>query len=350
MSGKSRIVIRYSISFLLAFGFLYFAFRGVKLSELWESLKGANYWWVALLIPLNILMNWVRAERWAQLLAPIKSPISKRTLFSGVMIGYAINNVLPRVGEFVRPYIVGNREGISRSSVFGTVVVERILDFMSFYFIVCVVLFLYPKSLDPFVNQPDAIRPLFLLGSIAALIIFVLLFFKAEALFRLLAKVLRFLPDRQKEKAEIILDKFYTGFAVAKLRDKFGVILFQSFLIWGLNALIMFVPFFAFSTLVQSGMDFGASVVLLVITSFAWILPAPGAMGTYHSFLKVAMVRLYGIDETTALSYAIVTHEVGYLVVMVIGLYYYFHDHLHVSDLTNASTKEVGNDKRNYPK
>ena len=340
MSAQSRSILRYSISFLLAFGFLYLAFRGVKLSELWESLKGANYWWVALLIPLNILMNWVRAERWAHLLAPIKSPISKRSLFSGVMIGYAINNVLPRVGEIVRPYIIGNREGISRSSVFGTIVVERILDFMSFYFIVCIVLFLYPHSLDPFVNQPDTVRPLFLLGSIAALIIFVLLFFKAEALFRFLAKGLRFFPDKQKEKAEKILDKFYTGFAVAKLRDKFGVILFQSFLIWALNALAMFVPFFAFAPIIKSGMDFGASVVLLVITSFAWILPAPGAMGTYHSFLKVAMVKLYGIDETTSLSYAIITHEVGYLVVMVIGIYYYFRDNLRVSDLTSASSKE----------
>ena len=341
MSAQSRTIVRYSISFLLAFGFLYLAFRGVKFSELWESLKGANYWWVSLLIPLNILMNWVRAERWAHLLAPIKSPISKRNLFAGIMIGYAINNVLPRVGEFVRPYIVGNQEGISRSSVFGTVVVERILDFMSFYFIVCVVLFFYPRSLDPFVNQPDVIRPLFLIGSIAALIIFILLFFKAESLFRFLAKALRFIPEKRKEKLEKILDKFYTGFAVAKYRNKFAVILFQSFLIWALNALIMFVPFFAFAPLVKSGMDFGASVVLLVISSIAWILPAPGAMGTYHSFLKVAMVKLYGIDETTSLSYAIVTHEVGYLVVMVIGVYYYFRDHLHMSDLASASSKEA---------
>jgi len=333
-------MIRYSISFLIAFGFLYLAFRGVKFSELWESLKGANYWWVALLIPLNVLMNWVRAERWAHLLVPIKSPISKRSLFSGVMIGYAINNVLPRVGEFVRPYIIGNREGISRTSVFGTIVVERILDFMSFYFIVCVVLFLYPHSLDPFIGQADGIRPLFLLGSIACLGIFVLLFFKAEALFRFLAKALRVLPEKQKEKAERTLDKFYHGFAVAKLRDQFGIILFHSFLIWGLNAVIMFIPFYAFAPIVKSGLDFGASVVLLVISSIAWILPAPGAMGTYHSFLKVAMVKLYGIDETTALSYAIVTHEVGYLVVMIIGAYYYFRDQLKVSDLSSASSKE----------
>lgn len=308
----------------------------MKLSDLWESLKGANYWWVALLVPLNILQNWIRAERWAQLLAPIKSPISKRNLFSGVMIGYAINNVLPRVGEIVRPYIVGRREGISISSTFGTIIVERILDFISFYFIACIVLFLYPKSLDSFVENPEMMRPIFLLGSVVLLVIFILLFFKAESFFRFVAKIMRFVPRKYAEKIDRKLESFYTGFAVSKMRDKFGVILFQSFLIWGISALIMFVPFYAFPALIRTELDFGASIVLLVISSIAWILPAPGAMGTYHSFLTIAMVKLYNVDITTALSYAIVTHEVGYIVITVIGAYYYFHDHVRMSEFANV--------------
>jgi uncharacterized membrane protein YbhN (UPF0104 family) len=125
------------------------------------------------------------------------------------------------------------------------------------------------------------------------------------------------------------------------MREKFVIILFQSFIIWGLNALLLYVPFFAFEQLKKPELDFGASVVLLVISSVAWILPAPGAMGTYHSFLTVAMVKLYSVDMTTALSYAIVTHEVGYIVVMVIGVYFYFRDHLRVSELTSASLKEI---------
>jgi uncharacterized protein (TIRG00374 family) len=339
MSSKARSIFRYSLSFLIAFVFLYIAFRGVKLSDLWQSLKGANYWWIALLIPINILGNWVRAVRWADLLSPIKQNISKRNLFSGVMIGYAVNNVLPRVGEFVRPYVLGKLEGISKSSAFGTVVVERILDFMTFYFIVCAVLFIYPHSLDPFVNNADAARPLFLFGSITALAIFVVLFFKAEAFFRLLAKMIRFAPQRYRNKLERIVDSFCTGFAVAKVRKKFGKIILQSFLIWGLYALGMYIPFYAFSPLVRPDLDFGAAVVLLVVSSISWVLPAPGAMGTYHSFLTVAMVKLYGVDSTTALSYAIVTHGVAYILATLLGAYYYFADHIQLSELTNASSK-----------
>jgi uncharacterized protein (TIRG00374 family) len=310
MSPKSRALLRYSISFLIAFAFLYYAFQGVRLADLWRSLKGADYWWVLMLVPLNILSNWVRAVRWAYLLAPIKSNMSRRNLFSGVMIGYAVNNILPRVGELVRPYVIGKLEGISKSSALATVVVERILDFMSFYFIVCIVLFVYPHSLDPFIQDAKLARPLVLLGSFALLAIFVLLYFKAESFFRIVAKAVHFAPRKMAARIEPILDSFYTGFAVSKMRSQFGIILLQSFLIWG-----------------------------LVISSISWILPAPGAMGTYHSFLTVAMIRLYGVSATTALSYAIVTHEVGYLVVMVIGGYYYFRDHFRVSELSHVSQK-----------
>jgi hypothetical protein len=62
-------------------------------------------------------------------------------------------------------------------------------------------------------------------------------------------------------------------------------------------------------------------------------------MGTYHSFLTVAMVKLYSVDYTTALSYAIVTHAVSYILVTVLGAYYYFADHIQLSELANASSK-----------
>ena len=44
------------------------------------------------------------------------------------MVGYAINNVTPRGGEIMRPYILARRENISKSAVFGTIIVERFID------------------------------------------------------------------------------------------------------------------------------------------------------------------------------------------------------------------------------
>ena len=46
-----------------------------------------------------------------------------------LLVGYLANNVLPaRLGELVRCHFLGDREDISRATVLGTVVVERVVD------------------------------------------------------------------------------------------------------------------------------------------------------------------------------------------------------------------------------
>ena len=48
-----------------------------------------------------------------------------------LLVGYLANNVLPaRLGELVRSHYLGDREGISRTTTLGTVVVERVVDFV----------------------------------------------------------------------------------------------------------------------------------------------------------------------------------------------------------------------------
>ncbi|HTP13661.1 MAG TPA: lysylphosphatidylglycerol synthase transmembrane domain-containing protein, partial [Bacteroidota bacterium] len=173
MSSASKQILRTGVSFALAGFFLYLAFRGTDFGELWASLKSANYIWIVLLVPISLLSHWVRAIRWAYLLKPIKKVTSQRNLFSAVMIGYMVNNALPRVGELVRPYVLGNLEGVSKTSVLGTVVIERILDFLSFYLIASVVILAYPNSLDPFFEHAGTIRPFLFVSSVACFLVFV---------------------------------------------------------------------------------------------------------------------------------------------------------------------------------
>ena len=97
------------------------------------------------------------------------------------------------------------------------------------------------------------------------------------------------------------------------------------------------MAFFAFSSLSGHNLDLGASVILLTISTIAFALPAPGALGTYHSFLTAALIRLYGVDSVTALSFSIITHETGYILTTVVGLYYFIKDHIRVSDVVNVT-------------
>ncbi|MCX7984710.1 MAG: flippase-like domain-containing protein [Bacteroidetes bacterium] len=339
MTTKTKHLIRGILSTFLALFFLYYAFRGVNYQELLTALKGANYGWVILLIPIVLMSHWVRAVRWKYLMEPIKPNCSIRNLFAAVMIGYAVNNVVTRVGELVRPYLLGNLEHVSRTATLATVVVERILDLLSFYITVCFVLFLYPTALDPFFDEPTAMRPILLLSSLGGIVFFLILFFQVENIFRFIAKVQTIVPEKYSQRIQLLFESFYRGFEIVKVKKRLGIILFLSLTIQALYALGMYEPFFVFTSMVKPSLDFGASVVLLVVSSIAWILPAPGALGTYHSFITVALVKLYNVDWTTALSYTIITHEIGYIIVMVVGAYYYIHDHINVKAITQSTTE-----------
>ena len=88
--------IQYILSALLSLVFLYLAFRGTDFSQILRSLEDANYAWLGVSFVCLLLSHAVRAYRWRFLLDPIKPSIGFRNLFSGVVIGYLLNNVLPR--------------------------------------------------------------------------------------------------------------------------------------------------------------------------------------------------------------------------------------------------------------
>ncbi len=339
MAPKLKQTFRSIISIAIAVFFLVLAFRGTNFADLWTSIRSVNYWWMALTIPVALLSHWIRAIRWGILLAPVKTKTSQRNLFSGVMIGYMVNNALPRVGEIVRPYVLGNLEGISRTSALATVVVERILDFLTFYFIVSIVLFAYPSSLAPFFENVDTVRPLILVSSVFCFIIFIILFYKAGTLFSFLARLKVWLPRKFRPRFDELMESFQTGLAVTKMKESFIAISLLSLLMQALYALGLYVPFFAFESLAALRPDFGAAVILLTISSIAFVIPAPGAMGTYHTFMTFALIKLYNIDNASALTYSLLTHEIGYVLTTVVGLYFFLKDHVHIAEITQPASE-----------
>ena len=110
---------------------LWFVLRGVDLARTGDLLRSADLRWVAFAAALLTLDLSFRALRWQRLLRPIAA-VRYLPMFGYLLIGYLANNVLPaRLGELVRVHYLGDREGISRASALGTVVVERVVDLVA---------------------------------------------------------------------------------------------------------------------------------------------------------------------------------------------------------------------------
>jgi uncharacterized protein (TIRG00374 family) len=330
MTRRSKTILQYLFSILLAVVFLYLAFRGTDFQKLAQLIGGANYWWIALTFGCLILSDWVRALRWRYLLNPIKPNIGMHNLFSAVMIGYFMNNVFPRAGEIARPYALGKLEAIPKSAALGTIVVERIIDTISFLILVVLMPLVYAGPLResfPWLTQSGI-----LISSVTAvmLVFIITLMLRRDWTDTLLTKTLRFLPNRFAKRMHGATHSFLDGFLFLKRPGSFFVIGVLSVCIWGLYVLMTYFAFFAFD--LQRHLGLGAALVVLTISTIGVALPTPGATGTYHVFATQALSRLFNVPNELALGYATITHAVGFIGVSVIGVYYLFKDHIKVGE------------------
>ena len=104
--------------------FVALALRGLKLEEVWNDLRAANYLWLLPGVAVYFIGVGVRTWRWHYLLKPLKEVLVRR-LFPVVVIGYMGNNVYPaRAGELLRAYVLKRNEGVSVSASLATVIVK----------------------------------------------------------------------------------------------------------------------------------------------------------------------------------------------------------------------------------
>jgi uncharacterized protein (TIRG00374 family) len=105
-----------------------FVLRSVDLARTWDVLRGAALAWIGVMLVVVLADVGARGLRWTWLLRPIAG-IPYRRVLGYTYLGYLANNLLPaRLGELVRSHSLGQGEGLSRTTVLGTVVVERIID------------------------------------------------------------------------------------------------------------------------------------------------------------------------------------------------------------------------------
>ena len=149
MNKKNRIINtllnpRAIAGIIISIGGIYWAFKDFHFHGFAKSIQKINY--IYLLLATLFLWGsvWLRALRWRWLFKIDVLPTTL-SLYRAELMGYFGNNVLPlRLGELMRAYLIGREWNLSKSYVFGTIVLERILDAISLVFLAILLIIFYP--------------------------------------------------------------------------------------------------------------------------------------------------------------------------------------------------------------
>lgn len=321
MSNRTKKIIRYIFATLLIFASFYFVFNKIDINLFVNILAHADYKWVIFSIPVIILSHWMRAVRWKTFLQPIEKAKSIWNLFSAVMVGYAVNNALPRGGEFVRPYVYARRQKVSKSAVFATIIVERVIDVIYLLLLFAIAFFLlrnkiataFPE-LDPNTIITGLVLP------VTVLILFILLSLYTNFAHYILKLLVKPILPKFYDRANDILNKFLKGFEFIRTPSQYIKVIFDSSLIWILYAIPLYLIFNSFEF--QARLDLGIvdAWLLLIVTGIGvTVAPTPGAIGVYHYLVTYAMTHLYDISDEEALAFATLVHALNMIIQVIVG-------------------------------
>ncbi len=301
--------------------FIALALRGQDLGQIRRALAAADYRYLPPALLLYFVGVWVRALRWRVLLTPVRR-LSARTLFPIVVIGYMANNILPwRIGEFVRGYVLREREGIPTSASLATIAVERIFDGLT------MLAFLLIASL--FIPLDEALRRVAgaatIIFGILLLALFIIVF--SDALrHRLLALVLKPVPGALATRLTDLVESFVGGLRILRSGRELGIVALCSLLAWGLESAMYLVIAPAFN--LPLGGPAGALMTTAVANLSTLIPSTPGYIGVFETGVGLVVSGVLGVEKELALSYAIVVHAALYFPITVWGLYYWFRANL----------------------
>lgn len=325
---------KYMIGIVLALLFLYFAFKDVDLKLLLSTLSSANYFWIFVFFLIQVISHIIRAWRWRYLLNHIKQNIPVRNLFSSVMIGYLVNNFIPRGGEIARPYALSKLENIPVSSALATVIVERVLDVLTLLLLLIFILIYNYDSLIynfPWLETAVIIALIFSALGIGFLIV---LSIKTDFAFKIITKFTSMLPKKIAEKIEALIAAFVEGLLVIKNPKSYLNIALGTALLWFAYTMQYYIPFYAFNMANTYSLTIMSALILNSILAIGIMIPVPGATGTYHAFCIQALTGLFAVDVATAAAYGTVTHAVGLIGITVIGLIFFLKDNIKLSNIT----------------
>jgi uncharacterized protein (TIRG00374 family) len=302
--GRRRLLIALAG---IAFGAVLFvlALRQVRASDILAVLRHLSVTWTMAAWLAYALAIALRAARWRLLLLSVTATAPLPDVAETLLVGYAVNNVLPaRLGEVFRADYAARRLPVGRAGAFGSIIAERLLDG-----VVIVGLLWIGLVLTRVDRGSDPGRVLVTIAGSATGLLAVL-----ALVLWILARTDR-LPARLPAWLGSRLQELLRGVASLGSSQRPAVALL-SVVIWAAETVALFLACRATGLALSPRQ----AMVLMGAASLSTLVPtAPAFLGSYQYVFVVAM-RAFSLPQAAGLVAATVIQVVFYGTVTVTGL------------------------------
>ena len=318
------VILKYIASLSFAGLIIYILFRNQDPVALVEKISEVEFGWVILSM---IFGGWAyvnRGIRWIVLIDALGYKSSKINSVSAVSVGYFTNMFIPRAGEISRCTALNKVEKIPVDKLFGTILVERVLDFVFLIILFLLILILKFDLILQFFTELGLQSSGSVTSSSTKYYVLVAVLLFCGLAYYLLKKWI--VTTIFYEKITEFIDGLKEGFKSIKKMKRKSFFWFHTFSIWIMYFLMTYVCFQAIPE--TSHLSISDGLFLLVLGGIGMIIPTPGGVGSYHAIVMIGLSVLgvgtivlseNGDPSNPALLFPTIVHIAQTLVAIIMG-------------------------------
>ena len=320
-NNKNILKIIFSLSFM--FVVIYY-FLGENPDSVIRDLNLVDYRFVMLSFIFGGLAYVNRGLRWIVLIDALGYKSSKLNSVAAVSVGYLTNLFIPRAGEISRCTTLNQVEKVPVDKLFGTILIERVIDLIMLIFIMLfsvllksaeIILALKKYQDIPDISKSDSPNAKFII--LGFLVFIGILIF----LFRNKVKGTHF-HDKVKQFVKGLKEGFKS---IKKIKNK-KYFWAHTVSIWTMYFLMTYICFYCMEETSQLTVSDG--LFLLVLGGIGMVIPTPGGVGSYHAIVMIGLSVLgvgtivlseNGDPSNPALLFPTIVHIAQTLVAIIMG-------------------------------
>lgn len=314
-------LVKYGIPLIITVGLCYLLFTGIDFNEMVTIVKrDCDFTFIGISLIVSIFSHIFRGLRWGIQLKALGVRTPAWVLVFSIFGTYAVNLVFPRLGELWRTGWIAERQKAPFTTVFGSMVADRLADTITVLLLTAVTFCLASGQLIQYLSQNEqAYRHILSLATspwlwATALALVILLWWAMS----------HFKNNKLVVKIKSIFKGLWDGFAViVKMKGK-GLWLLLTLGVWGCYFFQLYITFFAFPLTTEVVTHYGALAVLVcfVLSSISMGVPSNGGIGPWQwaIIFGLSLYPIAGLTREYAGSFANLVMGCQTLLLIILGI------------------------------